>query len=208
MILNEANPVTQVTLPDKGELTCHASLQTLPLVEQLFMGWHGIMGQDYTPYRNHVYRIIHLACHFAPQMSADDQLLLQVAAAFHDSGIWLDNTFDYLEPSADRACAWLARHLDVGSGSLDYKQRQVRAMIYRHHQIRPVAEPDLALAEALRKADWTDLSLGLYRFGLPLAAVREIQKTWPAQGFHRRLLQMVWQRVRSHPMSPLPMLRW
>jgi hypothetical protein len=33
-------------------------------------------------------------------------------------------------------------------------------------------------------------------------------QAWPNAGFHRRLAQLAFERLRSHPLSPLPMLRW
>ena len=65
-----------------------------------------------------------------------------------------------------------------------------------------------ASVETFRRADWIDVSNGMLRFGLPRAVVREVRRTFPDAGFHRRLLQLTLRRFRRHPLSPLPMMRW
>ncbi|MFE8069568.1 hypothetical protein QQM79_00770 [Marinobacteraceae bacterium S3BR75-40.1] len=183
-------------------------IQDLQLVDRLFTGWRETLGGDYEGYRNHVYRVVNLTHRFHPEMSEEEFTLLQVAAAYHDVGIWLDNTLDYLEPSADRAGGFLVRHIDLGKSSLAEKQRLVRAMIYQHHAIRPARDPDLPLVDAFRKADWTDVLMGAYAFGLPRKEVKAIQQAFPDAGFHMRLLQLAGHRLKTNPFKPLPMLRW
>ena len=39
------------------------------------------------------------------------------------------------------------------------------------------------------------------------AVVNEVYARWPSAGFHRRLVQLSLARLRTHPWSPLPMLR-
>ena len=65
------------------------------------------LGDDFTAYRNHAYRVVNLCVALAP---CGDAALEKVAlaAAFHDLGIWTARTFDYLAPSIDLACAHLA----------------------------------------------------------------------------------------------------
>lgn len=64
------------------------------------------------------------------------------------------------------------------------------------------------LGEIFRRADWTDVSLGLRCFGLPWTFVREVQRKFPDSGFHWRLVALTLERLRSHPLSPLPMFHW
>jgi hypothetical protein len=47
----------------------------------------------------------------------------------------------------------------------------------------------------------------LIAFGLSRTLLREIFAVWPSAGFHRRLIQLTLQRWRSHPLSPLPMMK-
>ena len=81
-------------------------------------------------------------------------------------------------------------------------------MIREHHKVSAYrGDPDW-LVEPFRLADWVDVSKGVITHGVPRKRLREILKTWPNAGFHRRLAQLTFERWRSHPLSPLPMLRW
>ena len=73
-----------------------------PIVEALMSNWHEALGKDFQAYRHHVYRVLNYCAALQP---LDPRQLDQVAiaACFHDVGIWLDHTFDYLGPSAKRA---------------------------------------------------------------------------------------------------------
>jgi len=53
-----------------------------------------------------------------------------------------------------------------------------------------------------------DVSLGALSFGLPRARIREIRAKWPNAGFHQRLAQLTFRRLRAHPLSPIPALKW
>ena len=39
-------------------------------------------------------------------------------------------------------------------------------------------------------------------------SLRELFVAWPSAGFHKRLVQLSLRRWWSHPLSPLPMVRW
>ncbi|HVT36590.1 MAG TPA: hypothetical protein VHE37_13460, partial [Nevskiaceae bacterium] len=98
------------------------------------------------------------------------------------------------------ARAWLQ-----GNGRADWAD-EVEAMIVQHHKVTPYRSS--ALAEAFRKADMADVSHGLVAYGLPHALLREAFAAFPNAGFHKRLVQLFAQRLRTHPLSPMPMLRW
>lgn len=179
----------------------------LPIVERLFQTWHVALGEHFEAYRNHVYRVINLTHHFHPAITNDESNLLQVAGAFHDIGIWLDGNFDYLERSADHACAWLAQYPDVSSRSLETEQRIVRNLIRYHHKVRPVDHSN-PMVEAFRKADWTDVT-GLYFLtDLRKAEQRELLARFPERGFRRALARLAFTHARRNPRAPLPMVRW
>jgi hypothetical protein len=48
---------------------------------------------------------------------------------------------------------------------------------------------------------------GLRRFGMSGAIVARLFAAWPSAGFHWRLMTLTLDRVRSHPLTPLPMVR-
>lgn len=170
-----------------------------PFLDELFDGSAGVLGADLEAYRNHALRVLNFALAQAPD-GPDVQRKLEIACYFHDVGIWTDGTLDYLEPSARRARAYLESH---GHPSW---QDEIARMVTEHHKLSSAAE-DGPLVEAFRRADWTDVTLGLLRFGLPRAFVAEVRRSFPNRGFHRRLVELTLQRTLRHPLSPLPMFK-
>jgi HD domain-containing protein len=159
------------------------------------------LGDDFTSYRNHTYRVANL-CIAQSAAGAGQIEKIAVAAAFHDLGIWTDGTFDYLEPSARLAGAYLA-----GSAHADWEP-EVRAMILNHHKVSPYRQDPQWLVEPFRRADWIDVTLGLITFGLPRRTIRALYEMWPSAGFHKRLIELEFGHLRKHPLNPLPMFRW
>lgn len=175
-------------------------LTEIASLDELLHAHAAELGDDFTAYRNHTYRVVNLCVALS---SADPEQLqkMAIAAAFHDLGIWTDDTFDYLQPSINLACAHLAR-----SGREQWRP-EITGTILEHHKISPYrGNPDW-LVEPFRRADWVDVSRGLFTFGLSPRFVGEIFSTWPSAGFHKRLVQLSLMRLRTHPWSPLPMLR-
>jgi hypothetical protein len=178
-----------------------APITSSPLLDELLASGAGALGADRTAYRNHAYRVLNLALALVPDASPDDRRKLEIACYFHDVGIWTDATFDYLEPSARRARAYLEAH------GLAAWNDEVTRMITEHHALFS-ARRHGPLVEALRRADWADVSLGLLRGGVPGAFVREVRRALPNCGFHRRLVELGAAWTWRHPLRPLPMMRW
>jgi hypothetical protein len=177
---------------------------SVPLLDDILAQWQSRLGEAHVAYRNHCYRVLNLALAYLPA-GADDleaRDKLAVALAFHDLGIWSDGTIDYLAPSRARARAWLADNGREAWGE------EVEAIIEQHHRIRRVPAAAGPLAEAVRKADWADVSLGLLRRGLPRGLLAQLRARFPNAGFHRRLLALAGRRLLRKPWSPLPMLRF
>jgi len=80
-------------------------------------------------------------------------------------------------------------------------------MVLEHHKLSPHRGDPEGLAERFRRADWVDVTRGLLAFGLSRSFLREVFSTWPNAGFHKRLVQLELTRLRTHPLSPLPMLK-
>jgi HD domain len=162
---------------------------------------HGVeLGSNFTAYRNHTYRVANL-CVALSSDDSEQRQKIAIAAAFHDMGIWTDGTFDYLQPSIRLASAHLAR-----SGRAEWTS-EITEMILQHHKISPSRGDRHWLIEPFRQADWVDVSRGLVTFGLPRKFLHEIFSAWPGEGFHKRLAQLSLERLRTHPWSPLPMVR-
>ena len=159
-----------------------------------------VLGPDATPYRNHAYRVANLCLIQSPR-STEGIEKIAIAAAFHDLGIWTDQTFDYLAPSVRLANAWLA------ASDQAMWATEVAEMILSHHKVtRYRGRPDW-LVESFRRADWVDVTRGVVTFGVPRSLVAELYEEWPDAGFHWRLVQLELRHVRKHPLNPLPVFR-
>ena len=168
--------------------------KTLPLIDEILAAWQTVIGTDYQGYRNHVYRLANL-CLSTDNYSETDKEKIQIAACFHDIGIWTDATLDYLPPS-----------LRV---SVDYLSGTGRAalMIEMHHRLRSCDKFGYPLVEAFRRADIADFSLGIVRMGLSQELIAAVKSAFPNSGFHKRLVQLGVKRFLRHPLNPLPMFR-
>ncbi|HEY0686127.1 MAG TPA: hypothetical protein VGD45_27540 [Steroidobacter sp.] len=158
------------------------------------------LGKDGRGYRNHVYRTVN----YYAKLSGAEEVpeSVQIAAAFHDIGIWTARSFDYLAPSVSEAQAYLDRQ------QLEGLEPEIRAMIEHHHKVRSYRAQFAPPVEAFRRADLVDLSVGMIRFGLPLRFVVSVKEVFPNAGFHRRLLGLAIRQFARQPWRPLPMLRW
>jgi hypothetical protein len=174
-----------------------APLTRVPTIDDILNDHARVLRDDFVAYRNHVYRIVNLCVAIAGRSELEK---IAVAAAFHDLGIWTNRTFDYIAPSIALAHEYLAARAGEGWTA------DVERMIAEHHKITPstAASP---LIEAFRRADWIDVTRGLRRFGIPRPFVARLFATWPSAGFHRRLVTLTLNRFRSHPLTPLPMVR-
>ena len=171
-----------------------------PTIDGLFEEWQAQLGCDYIAYRNHVYRVFNLASALAGPENRQLEKLA-VASAFHDIGIWLDETFDYLEPSIKRAITFLS---ETGHKSWS---TEIVSMISEHHKIFRFHGDGVRLVEAFRRADWLDVCLFTLPTRLPRAFLGNVVRAFPRAGFHRRLIVFTLWWLRKHPLQPLPMFK-
>jgi hypothetical protein len=176
----------------------YSLVTSIPSVEDVLNEHAMALRDDFSGYRNHVYRIVNLCAAIAGPGELEK---IAVAAVFHDLGIWTNGTFDYIAPSLALAHDYLVVR------SREDWTAEIEAMIENHHKItRSTAEPS-SLTEAFRRADWIDVTRGLRRFGVSHAFVSRLYATWPSAGFHWRLVTLTLERFRRHPLTPLPMVR-
>lgn len=175
--------------------------QRLLLVDDILGNWRKQLGKDYDAYHNHVCRML-LFCFEIHPCDEETTQKACIAGAFHDLGIWSDDTLDYLPPSAALARDYLARE-----GLAEWSE-EISLMISEHHKLRKVRDTRYPLVEAFRRADLVDVSLGLYRGGLPKQRVRDIKAAIPNCGFHKRLGQLAGAWFPHHPFNPAPFLKW
>ena len=67
------------------------------------------LGSNFEKYHNHSCRVFVYAS-ILSNTTEDKKNQLAIASAFHDIGIWVANTFDYLEPSTKLAEKYLTQH--------------------------------------------------------------------------------------------------
>ena len=158
------------------------------------------LGDDFTRYRNHCYRVANLCIAQSPDGAGQIEKIA-VATAFHDLGIWTDCTFDYLQPSVRLDRAYLA-----GSAKAEWEP-EVSEMILNHHKISRYGQNPGWLVEPFRRADWIDVTRGVIAFGLPRRMIGKLYELWPSAGFHRMLIQLEFVHLRKHPLNPFPVFR-
>jgi hypothetical protein len=162
---------------------------------------------SYAAYRNHCYRVYNLALHvFENELpTKKEQEFLEIAIAFHDIGVWTDNTVDYLPPSMELARKWLKSHGRQNDVELMDK------MIEYHHKILEYSRQDetkFKMVERLRQADWIDLTLGIRTFHLDQSDIKALRQDFPHEGFYWILVKGQVNWLKSHWRNPFPYLRW
>ncbi|SCY58105.1 HD domain-containing protein [Desulfoluna spongiiphila] len=174
---------------------------SIPLVDELFDRWQGPLASEYQGYRNHVYRMLHF-CFALGACTETDREKLCVAGVFHDMGLWIEDTFDYIPASIPPAMQYLRRR------NLDAWSDEVALMISEHHKLRPYRDMAYPLVEVFRKGDLVDVSLGLCRFGIDKAFIRDVRAHFPNAGFHLNLSKRAARWFVRHPLDPVPMMKW
>lgn len=172
-----------------------------PITDEILTSFALAIGPDLPGYRNHIYRVLNFYCALSGTVGPPGDAV-QIAAAFHDLGIWTDDTLDYLPPSVGLAMHYLETRHRTELGS------EVSALILEHHKVRAYRSSHTATVEPFRQADLIDVSLGLVRFGLPRAFIKTVQSTFPDHGFHAMLIRLSARQFIRSPLRPLPMFRW
>ncbi|MHC8285965.1 phosphohydrolase [Pseudomonas sp. XS1P51] len=176
-------------------------VREFPVTDEILASFAQVIGADLPGYRNHIYRVLN----FYIAISGIEGLpseAVQIAAAFHDLGIWTDRTIDYLDPSVRLAEDYLAGRQQSHLGS------EVTALILEHHKVRPYGAAHALSVEPFRRSDVIDVSLGVVTFGLPRAFVKAVKSAFPNRGFHWLLIRLTARQLLRSPLRPLPMFRW
>lgn len=171
----------------------------LDLIEDVLGEHREIIGDDFSGYKNHVYRMVNF-CFAQQDFNNDDRKKIILAGCFHDIGIWTAGTFDYLAPSVVAA----SRYLD--ENGLANWSSQIGMMIREHHKLRRFRTD--TLTEVFRRGDLVDFSLGMVKCGIPAAHVRDVRTAFPNAGFHCGLVKKSLRWIIRHPLDPIPVLKW
>ncbi len=181
-------------------------LHDISLLETILSEYKELIGDEYLGYRNHVYRMLHFC--FALKGSNEDECTEEektkfiIAAAFHDIGIWVANTVDYIEPSLPPMQAYLEKQ------NLSEWQKELSLMITEHHKVSAFEDEQFPLVEIFRQGDLVDFSCGLYKFGLNKKDIAEVRQAFANANFHKNLLKRSWPWFLRHPLNPFPMMQW
>lgn len=169
------------------------------IIEEILSQHRNVLGKDFDTYRNHVYRVFNICLKLDSEHQNEEKYA--IVAAFHDLGIWTNNTFDYLEPSITLAKTYL-EHTD----NSDW-QDEIASMIDMHHKMSKYAGKYEKTVETFRKADWMDVTMGTKRFGFPKSEFTQINQRFPTLGFHRFLIVQTMKNLFKPPLNPLPMFK-
>ena len=175
---------------------------TIDLLEDILGKYKDVIGEDFLPYKNHVYRVIHFCFLLRQDLKPAQKEKVIIAGAFHDLGIWTEDTLDYLPPSVNLAKAYLKQRNQKKWSA------EIALMIDLHHKLRPVEEKNPSLVEVFRRADLIDVSLGKVKFGVSKEDIKNVRTTFPNSGFHKRLTQLAFRELFRHPLKPAPFLKW
>lgn len=178
-----------------------SSNANIEFIDDVLSRWKATIGADYAGYRNHVIRMVTF-CLALRACTAEEQNKIEIAACFHDIGLWTEHTLDYLPPSVPPAHEYLKAH------GLEAWTDEIAQMILEHHKLRPCPPMESPLIELFRQGDLVDFSLGMVRFGLPAALIRQVKRKFPNAGFHKTLVRMAGAWFVRHPLNPAPMMKW
>lgn len=175
--------------------------ENIPLLEDIFSEWKDVIGGEYQGYRNHVYRMIHF-CLALRDCTDDEREKIIIAGAFHDIGIWIKDTVDYIPPSLPPAIDYLKKR------KLEDWSTEIELMITEHHKIREYKNSEYPLVEIFRQGDLVDFSFGLFKFGLSKEHINQVKASFPNKGFHKNLGKRAAKWFVKHPLNPAPMMKW
>lgn len=174
-------------------------METNAIISTILDEYQKPLGTDFVKYTHHAQRVYALCMMHDRDTGNHDKYA--IAAAFHDLGIWTARTFDYLGPSVELAKEWLQR-----TGREEWTA-EIICMINWHHKLSEYKSEYSSTVEIFRRADWTDLSFGLLKYGLSAAGIKQTRKQFPTRGFHRFLVRKTIQNIFRHPLRPLPMFK-
>jgi len=145
-------------------------------VEALLAPYKDAIGVDYDAYRAHIYRVLSFSMHF---LKNDETYrpLVETALVYHDIGLWTDGDLAYLEPSEHLALR------DNQENNFGLDPDALVAAIHWHHKITAYKGQGADLVNAIRKADWVEVSQGKLRKGLSKAQIKAVHDAIPDHGF-------------------------
>ncbi|WP_316674766.1 HD domain-containing protein [uncultured Tolumonas sp.] len=174
----------------------------IKFIDDVLLPYKDIIGLDYQAYRFHCFRVFLFSLTLLNNsQDAKNIEKLAIASAFHDLGMWTDNTFDYIKPSIALSTKYL-----ISSGKTEWVE-EIASMIENHHKVTSYNETCTNLVNIFRKADWIDVSLGFIKFNITTKFVQSVKNKYPNSGFHKRLIAISLKHFVKNPFDPLPMFK-
>ena len=171
------------------------------LVDEILENYRDVIKDDFLGYRNHITRTLNFCHYLLPDISEEESKKIQIAAVFHDIALWTHDRVDYLIPSYQDCHHWLEKQ---GLGAW---KKEIQIIIDMHHFIGEYKGPYSNLAEAFRKADLVDFSLGIVKNGVSRSFIKEVREMIPNAGFHKTLMRFTLIQLGRNPLTPFPMMR-
>ncbi|WP_131822864.1 hypothetical protein [Mycobacteroides chelonae] len=157
---------------------------------------------DWPGYRNHAQRVFVFGSALLERWHVTDARAhekLAIAAAFHDIHVF--ETLDYLQLNNDSLFRWL----------YDRDQErwfpEIATAMSLHHQIRAYRGNHAWLVEAIRKADWVEVTMGRIRHGIPRSIIQEAHQQLPTNQFAKASGRRIALNAVTHPTNPFPFWR-
>lgn len=169
------------------------------IIDGLLQKYRSVLGEDYSKYRNHVYRVF-LNCLMIDSNKINEEKYA-IAAVFHDIGIWTNRTIDYLDPSVEHARIYLN---ETGK---EVWVNEIILMIKWHHKVTAYKGLHEETTECFRKADWIDVSFAAVNFGYDRQLISDKRSQLPNLGLHFFLIRKLVKNFFRHPLNPLPMFK-
>jgi hypothetical protein len=150
-------------------------------------------------YEGHSLRMLNILT-FKRQWAPDGWRKIVIAAAFHDLDVFL--SLDYLYTSNRKAMAYLNGH------GLGHWKHEIALIIHNHHGLWRYKGKAASMVEPFRQADWTEVSVGLFNFGVPSGYLRDLRAAIPYADFYPgQIFRTAFRWWRHHPLGPLPNFR-
>jgi hypothetical protein len=162
--------------------------------------------EDFEKYRNHCLRVMSFAKYLMPDFVYEEYPnamdIVAMALAYHDVALWTDGKLNYLEPSAiqmerhtakegvfEESHISIARQIIMEHHKLTDYHSKTTSNVFKGQSTTSGAAVD-AIVNAVRKADWTDATVGIIRFEVPVALLEAAYAKIPEAGFHAMLAGM------------------
>lgn len=188
---------------------------SVPLIDEIIRRHASLYGiadddpsqsiQPLIPYRNHCYRVYNVAVRafLETKLTNKDKELIAIALGFHDLGLFTHNTLDYLPPSIELVEKWMNAKGGFSKDDIE----KVRLMIEYHHKVTAYEGPHADLVERVRKADWTDVTMGMMTFEADSGTLKTLRDAFPIEGFYSVLVKAEVLWLFSNPLRPIPFVR-